>query len=58
MYDVFRLFAPQIQAQLVALAQALKSDLPAVNAALRAGGGKPVVARAVELRLPSSATGR
>ena len=31
MYDVFRLFAPQIQTQLVALSQALKSDLPGVN---------------------------
>jgi hypothetical protein len=58
MYDVFRLFAPQIQTQLVALAQALKSDLPGVNAALRAGGGKPVVARATETRRPSAATGR
>jgi hypothetical protein len=58
LYDVFRLFAPQIQTQLVALAQALKSDLPAVNAALRAAGAPVVRPRAAELRVPSAATGR
>jgi len=58
LYDVFRLFAPQIQTQLVALAQALKSDLPAVNVALRAAGAQTVRARAVELRPPSAASGR
>ena len=58
MYDVFRLFAPQIQKQLLALADALKSDLPAVNGALKSAGAQTVRARAVELRLPSPATGR
>jgi len=58
LYDVFRLFAPQIQKQLAALADALKSDLPAVNAALKSAGAAVVRARAVELRLPSAATGR
>ena len=53
MYDVFRLFAPQIQAQLVALTQALKRDLPAVNAALRAANSQPVVPRAAEIRTPA-----
>jgi len=58
MFDVFRLFAPQIQKQLVALADALKSELPAVNTALKSAGAQMVRARAVELRLPSAATGR
>src|SRR5205823_5186971 len=40
MYDVFRLFAPQIQKQLIALADALKRDLPAVNAALKSAGSR------------------
>ena len=58
MYDVFRLFAPQIQAQLQALSQALKTDLPGVNTALKSAGAQTVRARAVELRPPSPATGR
>src|SRR2546430_4104560 len=58
LYDVFRLFAPQIQARLVALAQALKSDLPAVNAALKSAGAQTVRGRAGGLRPPSPATGR
>jgi len=58
MYDVFHLFAPQIQTQLVALSQALKSDLPGVNTALRSAGAPVVRVRAVELRLPSAGTGR
>jgi len=58
MYDVFRLFAPQIQTQLVALSQALKSDLPGVNTALKSAGAPVVRVRAVELRLPSAGTGR
>src|SRR6266853_4875567 len=45
LYDVFRLFAPQIQKQLTALADALKSDLPAVNAALKSAGAPAVRAR-------------
>jgi len=58
LYDVFRLFAPHIQTQLVALAQALKSDLPAVNVALKSAGAQTVRARAVELRPPSAVSGR
>ena len=58
MLEVFRLFAPQIQQQLVALEQAWARDLPTVNTALKAGGAKAVVVRAAELRKPSPATGR
>jgi photosystem II stability/assembly factor-like uncharacterized protein len=58
MYEVFRLFAPEIGKQLVALRQTLARDLPAVNTALRSAGAPAVRARAVELRLPSPATGR
>ncbi len=58
MYDVFRLFTPQIQQQLVALQETLGRDLAAVNGALKGSGGSAVVARAVEVRLPSQATGR
>jgi hypothetical protein len=58
MQEVFRLFAPEIGKQLVALRQTLARDLPAVNTALRSGGAPAVRARAVELRLPSPATGR
>jgi hypothetical protein len=58
MYEVFRLFAPPIQEQLVALQQALSRDLAAVNATLKGAGGAAVVARAAEVRLPSPGTGR
>ena len=58
MYAVFRLFAPQIQEQLVALQQALSRDLAAVNSTLKGAGGAAVVARAAEVRLPSPGTGR
>jgi hypothetical protein len=58
MYDVFRVFAPQIQTQLVALADAWKSELPKVNAALKSAGGPVVRPRAAEIRLPSAASGR
>jgi hypothetical protein len=58
MYEVFRLFAPEVERQLVALQQALDRELPAVSAALKSGGAGDVVARAVELRPPSPATGR
>src|SRR5207244_10035072 len=53
MYDVFRLFAPQIQAQLAALAQTLKTDLPAVNTSLRAANSPRIVPRAAEIRTPA-----
>src|SRR5207245_2246819 len=46
LYDIFRLFAPQIQTQLAALAQTLKTDLPAVNAALRAANSPRMLPRA------------
>src|SRR5207237_5465539 len=55
MYDVFRLFAPQIQKQLLALADALKSDLPAVDGARKSAGAQTGGARALELRLSSPA---
>jgi hypothetical protein len=58
MSAVFRLFAPEIGKQLGALRQTLARDLPVVNAALRSAGAQAVRARAVELRLPSPATGR
>jgi hypothetical protein len=58
MYEVFRLFAPQIQEQLLALQQALARDLVAVNSAFKGAGGPAVVARAAEVRLPSPLTGR
>jgi len=53
LYDIFRLFAPQIQTQLAALAQTLKTDLPAVNAALRAANSPRIVPRAAEIRAPA-----
>ncbi|HEX4574269.1 MAG TPA: glycosyl hydrolase, partial [Gemmatimonadales bacterium] len=56
--EVFRLFAPQIERQLVALRQALERDLLAVNQALRSTGAAPVVPRPAELRPPSPVTGR
>src|SRR5437879_13016130 len=58
LYDLIRVFAPQIQTQLVALAQALKGDLPAVNTALKSAGAQTVRARAVEPRPPSAVSGR
>ena len=51
-YDVFRLFAPELQKQLVSLRETLARDLPAVNAALKAANLATVVPRAAELRLP------
>jgi len=43
----------RFQAQLAALAQALKGDLPKVNAALRAASSPRVVPRAAEIRPPA-----
>jgi hypothetical protein len=58
MYEVYREFAPWIEAQLVALRHTLDRELGSVNAALKSAGAGEVVPRAVELRQPSVATGR
>jgi photosystem II stability/assembly factor-like uncharacterized protein len=47
-YDVFRMFAPELQQQLVALRETLRRDLPAVNAGLRGAKLASVVPRAAE----------
>jgi hypothetical protein len=52
-YGVYRLFAPEIQQQLLALQQALRRDLPAVNAAFRTASVATVVAKAAEVRPPA-----
>jgi len=52
-YAVYRLFAPEIQQQLLALQQALRRDLPAVNAAFRTASVATVVAKAAEVRPPA-----
>ena len=52
-HDVFRMFAPQIAQQLVALREALARDLPAVNAAFRTVNGAAARPKAAELRRPS-----
>jgi hypothetical protein len=57
-YEVFRLFAPQLERPLSALREALDRDLPAVSAALASAGAGAIVPRAAELRPPSPATGR
>ena len=51
-YEVFRLFAPELQKQLESLHETLARDLPPVNAALRAASLATVVPRAAELRPP------
>ncbi len=51
-YDVFDLFAPDVQRGLQALAAAMRTSLPEVNAALTAAGQAPVVPAAAELRPP------
>ncbi len=51
--EVFRMFAPQIAQQLVALREVWARDLPAVNAAFRAVNGAAVRPKAAELRPPS-----
>jgi photosystem II stability/assembly factor-like uncharacterized protein len=58
MYDVFRLFAPEIDRQLRTLRATLDRELPAVNAALTSAGAAAVVPRVAELRPPSPTTGR
>ncbi len=51
-YAVYRMFTKELQRQLVALQAALRGELPKLNAALRAAGVPPIVARAAELRAP------
>jgi len=57
-YDVYRMFAAELQRQLLALRAVLGRDLPAVNAALRATNAPRIVARAAELRRPSPETAK
>ena len=52
-YDVYRMFAAELQRQLLALRAALGSDLQTVNAALRAANASRIVPRTVELRRPA-----
>src|SRR5205823_4518317 len=49
---VFRLFAPEIERQLLALKDVLTRDLRAVNAAFRGAGAASIVPKAAELRPP------
>jgi photosystem II stability/assembly factor-like uncharacterized protein len=51
-YEVFRMFAPDVQRGLLAAQQALREGLGGVNAALTAAGQSPVAAAAVEIRPP------
>ena len=51
-YEVFRMFAPDVQRALLAVQQALRDGLAAVNAALTAAGQRPVAAGDSELRPP------
>jgi len=55
-YDVYRMFASELQRQLLALRAVLGRDLQAVNAALRGANVPRIVARAAELRRPSPET--
>jgi photosystem II stability/assembly factor-like uncharacterized protein len=52
-YQVFGVFAPEIQQQLVALREVLGRDLRAVNVALKSANVAVVVPRAAELRPPA-----
>ena len=51
-YEVYRLFAPDVQRALLAVEETLHSTLPEVNAALAAAGQTTVVPAAAELRPP------
>jgi len=57
-YDVYRMFAPELQRQLLALRAVLGRELQAVNAALRAANLPRVVPRAAELRRPAPETAK
>ena len=52
-HQVFQIFAPRIQQQLVALRQLLARDLPAVNTAFRAANVASVTPGSAELRVPA-----
>jgi len=52
-YDVYRMFAAELQRQLLALRTVLGSDLQAVNAAFRTANQSRIVAKAAELRRPA-----
>ena len=52
-YDVYRMFAPELQRQLLALRAVLGRELQAVNTALRAANLPRIVAKAAELRRPA-----
>ncbi len=51
-YEVFRMFAPDVQRGLLAARQALREGLAAVNAALTAAGQAPVAPADGEIRPP------
>jgi len=55
---VYRMFAAELQRQLLALRAVLGRDLQGVNAALRAANVPRIVARAAELRRPSPETAK
>src|SRR5256885_4039357 len=55
-YDVYRMFAAELQRQLLALRAALGGDLQAVNRALRAARVSRVLPQAAELRRPPAET--
>ena len=53
MIEVFKMFAPQIGAQIKELDAALKTDLPKVNAALKAAGQPAIVPSSVDVLKPA-----
>jgi len=55
-YDVYRMFAADLQRQLLALRAALGSDLQAVNGALRTASLSRIVPKAAEVRRPAPET--
>src|SRR5439155_1182224 len=55
-YDVYRMFAADLQRQLLALRAALGGDLQAVNGALRTASLSRIVPKAAELRRPAPET--
>ena len=52
-YDVYRMFAAELQRQLLALRAALGGDLQAVNAALRTASLSRIAPKVAELRRPA-----
>jgi len=55
-YDVYRMFAADLQRQLLALRAALGGDLQVVNGALRTASLSRIVPKAAELRRPAPET--